>query len=138
MRSIERVRKAYASRFVTAKCTAPAAEWRGVRTDDLGYARTAGLAGNLHKPKPGSKKLSPQRFSITSEPGSWHEADSSDGGGSSAGGGHTRPEEKKVYRIKCSKQIVVTKLPTDATTHREWRSAFLACVSKVDMSKDDI
>ena len=32
---------------------------------------------------------------------------------------------------------MITKLPT-ATTHREWRSALLACVSKVDMSKDDV
>ena len=43
-----------------------------------------------------------------------------------------------MYRVKNLKQIVITKLPTDATTHREWRSAFLACVSKVDMSVDDV
>ena len=44
----------------------------------------------------------------------------------------------KVYRTKHLKQIVITKLPTDAATHREWRSAFFACVSKVDMSRDDV
>ena len=93
---------------------------------------------------PGSRKaesdVTPQRFSIASRSSSESSDPGSDpgDGGSSGGDEYKWPEEKKVYRTKHLKQIVVTKLPTDATTHREWRSAFLACVSKVDMSKDDV
>ena len=89
-----------------------------------------------------SSVVSPQHFSIASDPEST-DPESSDlgsdpGGGGNSAGSYAWPEEKKVYRVKHKKQIVITKLPTDATTHREWRSAFLACVSKVDMSVDDV
>ena len=84
--------------------------------------------------------MSPQRFSIASKSSSESSDPGSDpgDGGSSGGDEYDWPEEMKVYRTKHLKQIVITKLPTDAATHREWRSAFFACVSKVDMSRDDV
>ena len=34
--------------------------------------------------------------------------------------------------------MVVTRLPNDATSCREWRAAFLASISRIDLSKTDV
>ena len=36
------------------------------------------------------------------------------------------------------KPVVVTRLPNDATSCREWRAAFLASISRIDLSKTDV
>ena len=42
--------------------------------------------------------------------------------------------EDNVYRIKHLRNISITKLPTDATSCREWRAALLASVSRIDLT----
>ena len=46
--------------------------------------------------------------------------------------------EEKIYKIKSLQNITVTKLPMDATSCREWRAAFLASVSRVDLTTRDV
>ena len=46
--------------------------------------------------------------------------------------------DESVYKHKHLKSIQVTKLPNDATSCREWRAAFLAAVSRVDMTNRDV
>ena len=46
--------------------------------------------------------------------------------------------EEDVYKIKHLKSAVVTRLPNDATSCREWRAAFLASISRIDLSKTDV
>ena len=43
--------------------------------------------------------------------------------------------EEDVYKLKHLKSMVVTRLPNDATSCREWRAAFLASISRIDLSK---
>ena len=43
-----------------------------------------------------------------------------------------------VYKLKHLKSVVVTRLPNDATSCREWRAAFLASISRIDLSKTDV
>ena len=42
--------------------------------------------------------------------------------------------DEHVYKIKHLKGVHITKLPTDATSCREWRAAFLAAVSRIDLT----
>ena len=46
--------------------------------------------------------------------------------------------EEDVYKIKHLKSVVVTRLPSDAPSCREWRAAFLASISRIDLSKTDV
>ena len=46
--------------------------------------------------------------------------------------------EEDVYKLKHLKSMVVTRLPNDATSCREWRAAFLASISRIDLSKTDV
>ena len=46
--------------------------------------------------------------------------------------------EEDVFKLKHLKSIIVTRLPTDATSCRDWRAAFLASVSRIDMSANDV
>jgi len=46
--------------------------------------------------------------------------------------------EEDVYKLKHLKSVVVTRLPNDATSCREWRAAFLASISRIDLSKTDV
>ena len=45
--------------------------------------------------------------------------------------------EEDVYKLKRLRSVVVTRLPNDATSCREWRAAFLASISRIDLSKTD-
>ena len=46
--------------------------------------------------------------------------------------------DESVYKHKHLRSIQITKLPNDATSCREWRAAFLAAVSRVDMTNRDV
>ena len=46
--------------------------------------------------------------------------------------------EDNVYKIKHLRNISVTKLPTHATSCREWRAALLASVSRIDLTARDV
>ena len=46
--------------------------------------------------------------------------------------------DENVYKLKHLRSIQITKLPNDATSCREWRAAFLAAVSRVDMTSRDV
>eukprot|EP00434_Breviolum_minutum_P040269 symbB.v1.2.035778.t1/scaffold4900.1/size33223/1 len=46
--------------------------------------------------------------------------------------------DEHVYKIKHLKGVHITKLPTDATSCREWRAAFLAAVSRIDLTSRDV
>ena len=46
--------------------------------------------------------------------------------------------EEDVYKLKHLKSIVITRLPNDATSCREWRAAFLASISRIDLSQTDV
>ena len=46
--------------------------------------------------------------------------------------------EDNVYKIKHLRNISITKLPTDATSCREWRAALLASVSRIDLTARDV
>ena len=46
--------------------------------------------------------------------------------------------EEDVYKLKHFKSVLVTRLPNDATSCREWRAAFLASISRIDLSKTDV
>ena len=46
--------------------------------------------------------------------------------------------EEKIYKIKSLRNITVFKLPMDATSCRKWRAAFLASVSRVDLTTRDV
>ena len=43
--------------------------------------------------------------------------------------------EEDVYKLKRLRSVVVTRLPNDATSCREWRAAFLASISRIDLSR---
>ena len=43
-----------------------------------------------------------------------------------------------VHKEKNLKLVKVTKLPVDSTTCREWRSAFIASVSRIDITDGDV
>ena len=47
-------------------------------------------------------------------------------------------KEEDIYKIKHLKSISITKLPSDATSCREWRAALLASISRIDMSSTDV
>ena len=49
-----------------------------------------------------------------------------------------RKSEEDVYKLKHLKSVVVTRLPNDATSCIEWRAAFLASISRIDLSKTDV
>ena len=47
--------------------------------------------------------------------------------------------DEHVYKIKKHlKGVHITKLPTDATSCREWRAAFLAAASRIDLTSRDV
>ena len=46
--------------------------------------------------------------------------------------------EEDVYKLEHLKSVVVTRLPNDATSCRECRAAFLASISRIDLSKTDV
>ena len=46
--------------------------------------------------------------------------------------------DERVYKHKHLQSIQITKLPNDATSCPEWRAAFLAAVSRVDMTNRDV
>ena len=46
--------------------------------------------------------------------------------------------DEHVYKIKHLKGVHITKLPADATSCREWRAAFLAAVSRIDLTSRDV
>ena len=70
--------------------------------------------------------------------------DGGDGGGTDGGdppsGGWLLPGEKdeSVFKIKHLKGVQITRLPNDATSCREWRAAFLAAVSRIDLTERDV
>ena len=41
--------------------------------------------------------------------------------------------EEDACKLKHLKSVVVTRLPNDATSCREWRAAFLASISRIDL-----
>ena len=61
-------------------------------------------------------------------------------GGDPPSGGWLLPGEsdESVFKIKHLKGISITKLPSDATSCREWRAAFLAAVSRIDLTDRDV
>ena len=70
--------------------------------------------------------------------------DGGDDGGTDGGdppsGGWLLPGEKdeNVFKIKHLKGVQITRLPNDATSCREWRAAFLAAVSRIDLTERDV
>lgn len=46
--------------------------------------------------------------------------------------------DEDIYKIKHLKGIQITRLPNDATSCREWRAAFLAAVSRIDLTNRDV
>ena len=46
--------------------------------------------------------------------------------------------DENVFKIKHLKGIQITRLPNDATSCREWRAAFLAAVSRIDLTDRDV
>ena len=109
-----------------------------------------GFIGTIHE-APSSQV--PQAFSIAtprkkessdSEAGS-ESSDDPVGGGSRVPGGDP-PEpwlqegetEDNIYKIKHLRNVSITKLPTDATSCREWRAALLASVSRIDLTARDV
>ena len=46
--------------------------------------------------------------------------------------------DEDVYKIKHMKGVQITRLPNDATSCRKWRAAFLAAVSRIDLTNRDV
>ena len=46
--------------------------------------------------------------------------------------------DESVYKLKHLKGVQITRLPNDATSCREWRAAFLAAVSRIDLTSRDV
>ncbi len=46
--------------------------------------------------------------------------------------------EDQIYKIKHLRNITISRLPTDATTCREWRAALMAAISRIDLSTRDV
>ena len=46
--------------------------------------------------------------------------------------------DETVFKIKHLKGVQITRLPNDATSCRKWRAAFLAAVSRIDLTDRDV
>ena len=51
---------------------------------------------------------------------------------------HPGRREDQIYKIKHLRHITISRLPTDATTCREWRAALMAAISRIDLSTRDV
>ena len=51
---------------------------------------------------------------------------------------HPGETEDQIYKIKHLRHITISRLPTDATTCREWRAALMAAISRIDLSTRDV
>ena len=86
--------------------------------------------------------------SSSNSQGSTDRSESLPAGGGRDGAGNSGPppggwllpgeSDEQVYKIKHLKGIQITRLPNDATSCREWRAAFLAAVSRIDLTDRDV
>ena len=102
--------------------------------------KPAGLQGSQHGGIPSFSIHTPKNSSPTNGSSSSSKDSNEDGLNQAPKDGWLLPDEtdESVYKHKHLKSIQITKLPNDATSCREWRAAFLAAVSRVDMTNRDV
>ena len=102
--------------------------------------KPAGLQGSQHGGIPSFSIHTPKNSSPTNGSSSSSKDSNEDGFNQAPKDGWLLPDEtdESVYKHKHLKSIQITKLPNDATSCREWRAAFLAAVSRVDMTNRDV
>ena len=109
-----------------------------------GFIGTIHEASSSHAPQAISIATPRKKESSDSEAGSESSGDPVGGGSRLPGGDPPEPwlqegeTEDHIYKIKHLRNISITKLPTDATSCREWRAALLASVSRIDLTARDV
>ena len=102
--------------------------------------KPAGLQGSQHGGIPSFSIRTPKNSSPSNGSSSSSKDSNEEGLIQAPKDGWLLPDEtdESVYKHKHLKSIQITKLPNDATSCREWRAAFLAAVSRVDMTNRDV
>ena len=115
------------------------------RDDQRGISRPPSIPENVATSSAKFYRMNSSTNSQGSTDGTGsHQGDVGNGGRTDGGdppsGGWLLPGEKdeNVFKIKHLKGIQITRLPNDATSCREWRAAFLAAVSRIDLTDRDV